>query len=216
MKPHILVKYTAIVLWHILGKVVGLFYIYITFPFRKYSRNTHYNYILNNHIYYKRLLERPITETNTQYIIAPFHETEGGYINKRNVSYIEYILNFILLYSWLDDDANDDTFDYGRVEALREESKIWRYLLKGVKRKQYGNSFDLGDNRESNFHFWACTTWNFRNTFQNAKYATYEISEEEWKTGNYPLYKIGSYEFGWVPFDGSDIDKQGRLAFLSR
>lgn len=193
------VEYALILAWHVLSKVIGVFWFFVAVPFRRYARNTVYNYVLQNGVYLKRLLERPITHihgiTNPLetlgWEIAPYHKTSGGYLGYRKVSKLEYVLVYWLIWGWLDDDANYDTFSMGRVEELRKESKIWAFFLQGANGKQYGNSFDLGDARTKEFHFFASMFWNNRNTAQNFLYMQFQKKDQPF------LHVIGGWQFGW-------------------
>lgn len=200
------VEYALILSWHVLNKVIGVFWFFVAVPFRRYARNTVYNYVLDNGVYLKRLRERPITHVHGSlypletlwWEIAPYHGTQGGYIKYRKVSKLEYVLVYWLIWGWLDDDANDDTFDIGRVEELRKESKVWAFFLLGAKRNQYGNSFDLGDARVKNFHFFATMFWNNRNTAQNFLYMQFQKKDQPF------LHTIFGHKIGWdVAPDGN-------------
>lgn len=199
-------RYLWIYLWSYLAfelfrKVFGLVWFYVAVPFRKYARNTVYNYVLQNDIYLKRLLERPILPLeNGQYYINPYHGTNGGYIKYRKISLVEYQLVYWLIWGWLDDDANYDTFDQGYVDTiLNNERMKWfpKQLLKGCEGKQFGNSFDLGDKRSKEFHFWGSTLWNIRNTAYNFKYM--QAVEEPSKEMHNVKFSIFGYlfEYGW-------------------
>jgi len=221
------IEYIGIVLFTLFRKIFGLVWIYFAVPFRAYSNNTMFNYVLENKIYLKRLLERPISPLGFYfyegkefygYLISPYHNTQGGYIKYRKISWLEYTLNKWLIWFWLDADSNEDTYSWGQVEDLRKEWNWYSKVTKNLEKPYYGNSFDLGDARADHpaFNFWTCTSWTWRNTAYNAKYFQYEISKEEWKTGKYFYIKLSNgWEFGWVPF-GADEDKQGRLCFIER
>lgn len=212
-------EYTFKVLFRYLGKIIGLVWFYVAVPFRGYARNTVYNYVLDNNIYLKRLLERPIEIQADKYIIKPYHGTDGGYIKRRKISKIEYYFVLYFIWFWLDDDSNEDTYTKGFNETFLNGERTTFVPLKYLKCETlYGNTFDLGDKRADfpAFCFWAATLWNIRNTFYNQKYLQWEVSEEEWKKGKHFYHRFGNYEFGWVPFDGTDVDKQGRLAFFAR
>ena len=193
-------EYLAVLLWTIIRKVLGLVMIYVALPFRKYARNVVYNYVLQNGIYLQRLLERPMVEYTDYWQILSYHGTDGGYVRKRKVSWLEYKLVYWLIWGWLDDDSNDDTFDYEHVERLRNEGTMWRYLLDGCKRNQYGNSFDLGNARQNNFHFWATTLWTWRNTAYNFRYMQWEKKAGD---KNIWLYEV-SVLFGWLKDENKD------------
>jgi hypothetical protein len=190
-------EYTLLLFWHVLSKIIGFIWFFAVVPFRRYANNVVFNYVLQNGIFLKRLLERPIVETDDRYIIQPYHNTNGGYIIKRKVSWIEYQLVFWLIWGFLDADANDDTFSMGRVEELRQ-SKFWAFFLKGARRNQYGNAFDLGDARVNNFHFFASMFWNTRNTAQNFLYM-------QWQKKSPPfLHTIFGRKWGW------DLNEDGK------
>lgn len=192
------IEYLLILAWHVLSKVIGYIWLFVAVPFRRYARNVVYNYVLDNGIYLKRLKERPITRRPAYFHIAPYHGANGGYVKRRKVSKLEYTLVYWFIWGFLDDDANDDTFDIGRVEELRKESKIWAFFLRGAKRNQYGNSFDLGDARQPNFHFFASMFWNNRNTAQNFLYMQFQKKNQPF------LHIIKSRQFGWgVAPDGN-------------
>ena len=199
------ISYTLIVLWTVIRKIpLVIPYILLILPFRRYARNTVYNYVLANGIYLQRLLERPIAEHDTKYIIAPYHNTDGGYINKRDVSWLEYKLVYYFLWQWYDDDSNRDTTDIGYINTiLNGERMTWlpEFIINELADEVYdvpkfGNAFDLGDDRANYpfFGFWSFLLWTIRNTAYNSKYMTWEK-----KAGDSGIWykKIGRYEFGW-------------------
>lgn len=194
-------EYASILLFTIFRKVFGLVWIYVALPFRHYANNVVFNYVLANGVYLQRLNERMLTRVVGGWNINSAHCPTMGYIVERKVSYLEYKLVYWLIWGWLDADCNDDTFDYGHVERLTKEGGFLGLLVKGATRKQYGNSFDLGDARESNFHFGATTQWNFRNTAYNFRYMQYEKSPTD---KNLFLITIGSWKFGWVKDEDKD------------
>lgn len=200
-------EYITILVFVLIRKPLGLVMIYIALPFRKYARNTVYNYVLANGVYLQRLLERPIVETDLYYVIQPYHNSNGGYIKKRKVSWIEYKIVYWFIWGWLDDDCNDDTFDYGHVDRLTKEGGFLGWLVKSATRKHYGNSFDLGDARESNFHFGATTQWTWRNTAYNFRYMQYEKQAGD---KNIFLVTIFGKQFGWK----KDTDRPSNYSLI--
>lgn len=206
------IRYVNILLWTLIRKAFGLVWFYVAVPFRAYARNTVYNYVLQNDLYLKRLLERPISrESYSYYTIKPFHGTDGGTIEHRKVSWLEYQLVYWFIWGWLDDDANQDTTDKGyiqtivngeRLEILPGEIEV--ELIRDLTEFDiYGNSFDLGDKRAKFpiFEFWSSTLWNIRNTAYNFKYMQWEEERPEYLF----YHKIGNYEFGY--------NEDGRLVF---
>lgn len=203
-------EYTSIILFTLFRKVFGLVWIYVALPFRHYANNVVFNYVLANGVYLQRLLERPVNHklSNSLYMIGAYHNTSGGYIKKRKVSYLEYKLVYWLIWGWLDSDCNDDTFDYGHVDRLTKEGGFLGWLVKGAKRKEFGNSFDLGDSIKPNFHFGATTQWTWRNTAYNFRYMQYE---KPCYDKNLFLFTIGSWRFGWAK--DSDKENYSLVAF---
>lgn len=191
-------EYILILIWHILSKLIGYVWFFVAVPFRRYANNIVFNYVLQNGVYLKRLRERFITSiyiTPYPLVISGWeiesdHCQAKGFINYRKVSWLEYQLVYWLIWGFLDSDANDDTFDYGRVEELRK-SKFLAFFLKGAKRNQYGNAFDLGDARKSNYHFFASLFWNTRNTAQNFLYMQFQKETQPF------LHTIFGREIGW-------------------
>lgn len=185
------IEYIYLLEWHLLSKFIGYVWGNVVKPFRRYADNVVFNYVLQNGIYLKRLQERYIAKTEYGYSILSKHNSNRiGYIKGRKVSWLEYQLVYWFIWGFLDSDANDDTFDYGRVEELRK-SKFWEFFLKGAERKQFGNAFDLGDAREPNYHFFASMFWNTRNTAQNFLYM-------QWQKQTQPfLHTIFGRKWGW-------------------
>ncbi len=204
-------EYILILIWHVLSKLIGYVYFFAVVPFRRYANNVVFNYVLQNGIYLKRLREREIEYINGEfykfYIIRPYHETKGGTINYRKVSWLEYQLVFWFIWGFLDADANDDTFDIERVKELRKESKLYAFLLQGCQRKQYGNAFDLGDCRGDNFHFFASLFWNTRNTAQNFLYMQFQKQTQPF------LHTIFGHKWGW---DLSEDGKSYQLVYFKK
>lgn len=198
-------EYILILVWHVLSKLIGYVWFFAVVPFRRYANNIVFNYVLANGIYLKRLQERPIEEHEKLYVISPYHGTNGGYIVKRKISWLEYQLVFWFIWGFLDADANDDTFDISRVEELRKESKLYAFLLRGCQRKQYGNAFDLGDCRGDNFHFFATLFWNTRNTAQNFLYMQFQKKTQPF------LHTVFGRKWGW---DVSEDGKSYQLVYF--
>ncbi len=213
------IKYTLIVLHTLFRKVFGLVWFFVVLPFRGWSRNSMYNYILSNGVYLERLQERPIIEDDTCWVIKPYHNTNGGYIKKRKipVTWLEYQFNLWFVWGWLDDDANHDTFDWNHCKNHIDEFPHKYICIDVGDEPFYGNTFDIGDVRAENasFKFLPALVWNTRNTAYNFKYYLYEMSEKEWNEKR-PFFKIiKGFAFGWIPFDENvkSIGKRGRLVF---
>lgn len=197
------IKYFLVIIWTLIRKVIGVPVQLLTMPFRAYSRNVVYNYVLANDIYLQRLVVRPITRIPLGYIIKPYHGTDGGYINKRlkPISKLEYWFAYYLIWQWQDDDSVFDTWSREYTRTLVEDGRMtWlpKFIIKHLQyaydnQPLYGNSFDLGDKRGDNpsFYFWASLLWAIRNTAYNSKYMTWEKTE-----GDKDIFYI-KLPFGW-------------------
>lgn len=201
----------------IFRKVFGRVWFFVVFPFKGYADNVVFNYVLSNGIDLPRLLERPIKEFEKHYIIEPYHGTkDGGFMWKRKVSWLEYQLVYWIIWGWLDADANYGFYDEGQ---LKKEILVSWYPDFVTKRLQYaldnlpeyGNTFDLGDNRNTDlkFYFWASFLWNNRNTGYNFNYMQFDSSIQHFYI-DYKYFQFG-YKWTW-PVEGSDYDSY-RLTF---
>ena len=213
------IYWLIITIWIPIRKVIGLVWFWLVVPFRKYARNVVYNYVLQNGIYLKRLLERPLNgrvpghikvngEMIFGYTISPYHRTGGGYIEYRKVSAIEYHLVFWLIWGWLDDDSNNDTWDKNYTQSIIDpEHKDARMqwmpeFFKNILRKEitgsdvvYGNSFDLGDKRAEVTKLAPLSTllWVVRNTAYNFAYMQNTTNDKSLVFN----IKFWNMEFGW-------------------
>jgi len=177
-------------------KLTGLIMVWFTLPFRSYARNTIYSYHLENDIFLKRLWERRPKKVVTglwELTWSP-HPVKANtrFIHTRKVSIVEYYLVLWLLWGWLDDDANEDTYDKGFNQTIiNHKRKKWipnfiiNKLQKAVDKAKVcpveGNSFDLGDTRGYYplFEFWSTLLWTNRNTAYNFNYKFHEISNKK-------------------------------------
>ena len=185
--------------WVFLGfaKVWGMGWVFVAIPFRAYARSVVYNYVLQNdkREWLKRLWERKperyeeqiSTEYDVVWLDGWLLKAENnhihkivwdGYIQYRKVNKLQFYLVVFFLWSFLDDDSNEDTTDKGHIQRLIDQPKKWDICGRLVRRwcepveTVYGNSFDLGDVRAEHPYFqWANTfVWNCRNTSMNFKY----------------------------------------------
>lgn len=169
-------------LFTIFRKVFGLFWYWFVFPFRAYARSVVQNYALQQkYVPIRRLRERfPIIIDNGWMLRDVHNVGSNGYVSYRKVSKLEFWLVVFLLWGWLDDDSNEDTYDAGHCKRYTEGDlkntimgKLFRkQLLKAIEDGVYGNTFDLGDLRAEtpNFNFIAVLIWNTRNTAYNFWY----------------------------------------------
>ena len=204
-------RYAGIILFTAFRKVFGLVWYFVAVPFRGYARSVVYNYVLQNGLYLKRLLERPIEDAHHGWVIKPFHGSDGGYIEHRKVSWLKYQLVYWFIWGWLDDDSNYDTFTKGHNGTIiRGERQQWlpSFIVKALekaneKETPFGNSFDLGDRRAefACFDFWSATLWTWRNTAYNFKYMQWEENRPEMLF----YHTVGSWKFGYKA--------DGRLVF---
>ena len=179
------------ILFTLFRKVFGLFWFWVVFPFRGYARSVVQNYALStsNNVRIKRLDERtPEPHTRTflgehtkWWVLVDVHNVgRDGRVKYRKVSAIKFWLVVFLIWGWLDDDSNHDTYDAGHCKRYTEGdlqnsimARLFRkQLLKAIEDATYGNAFDLGDLRAEtpNFNFIAVLIWNGRNTAYNFYY----------------------------------------------
>lgn len=184
-------KKLAYILYLIICKPLGRFWIFFVLPFRGYARNVVYNYVLQNDLPLKRLRERspkwvgsavtPIMFWSLEDIhgLSSYPQKLRGFIKFRRVNKLQFYLVVFLIWGWLDDDSNQDTTDTGYIRTLiTGERKSWhsifnRWLVKiDLDKVVYGNAFDLGDVRaQYPFFNWAATwCWTDRNSAMNFEY----------------------------------------------
>jgi len=180
----------------VVRKLLGLIMIWLVLPFRSYARNTVYSYHLENNIFLKRLWERRPKELNNglwELTWSP-HLTKASnkVIHTRKVTKIEYYIVLWLLWGWLDDDANEDTFDKGFNQTIidgKRKTFIPSFIKERLKKANtaanncpvVGNSFDLGDTRAEYplFEFWSTFLWTNRNSAYNFNYRFHEINDQK-------------------------------------
>lgn len=172
--------FSGLLVWAVVSKLIGMFWVFACIPFRFYARNTVYNYVLQNDIKLKRLLERrPVWVPNeNRWVLTATRPTSHleGYIQYRKVSRLEYMLVVLLIWGWLDDDSNHDTYDYGHIRRHKLEN-TWQWKLLGKwfdmsEPHPFGNSWELADARRyiPLFNWVAVLIWNSRNTAYNFAY----------------------------------------------
>jgi len=221
-------RYLAILAFALFRKVFGLVWFYVALPFRRWARSVVYNYTLQNGLYLKRLLDRPISQLGEhEYLgkkfygwkIAPYHGTiDGGYIEYRKVSWLQYQLSYWLVWGWVDDDSNHDTMDKGHTDkVISGEHFGWlpqwlRDTCKNIEWKSHGNTFDTGDALDSEFHWLGSTLWLVRNTAYNFKYDLHEcLPGNKWYFYKRFTTKWFDWHFGFIP-EGSH---RGRLVYFA-
>ena len=198
--------YTFVLLTVVLRRVLFPL-VFVAIPFRKNLRNTVYNYHLNNNIKLKRLYERTPTMSGQYWILSGgSHSSCKGLVRRKIVSRMQYTLS-LLLWLFLDDDCNEDTYDKGFNETIiNGERKSWMpefiksKLRKAVDRANMvlirGNSFDLGDTRAEYplYEFWSVLLWTLRNPAYNFNYKFNQM------VGDKYAFKIVLFGrvFGWL------------------
>ena len=173
-----------------MSKLIGLVWYWFVVPFRAYSRSVVHSYALSdlNDTRIKRLDERnPQWSPERQgWILHDVHNVgRDGFVLKRHVSKWHFWLVVYLLWGWVDDDSNMDTFDAGHNSRYIDGDLKWhpmsllfRFELAEANRTAtYGNSFDLGDLRAEtpNFSIPSALIWNTRNTAYNFQYLLLDV-----------------------------------------
>ena len=219
------IKYLLIVIFALIAKYLGMFWFWLAVPFRKYARNVVQSYALQYGIKLKRLMERhPYKAANPfGWQLQNVHNVPGGgFIEYRKVSTIKFYIVLFLIWGWLDDDANQDTFDAGHNQHFIDgkfkdtwQAKLWRKSL--IKANQsaagkFGNTFDLGDWRGDQplFNFPSALIWNTRNTAQNFGY----LLETTCNKKRIFLHKLWKWEFGYVSDGKVDDVEYWTLVFF--
>ena len=198
-------RYILILVFKLVGKVIGVPIFYLLLYFRAYARNRVYNYMLQNNIYLKRLEDRAYKLDNGVYYPTNiskknFKLKNDGYIKYKKVSFLEYCLA-LFIWVWFDDDSNYDTHD----GVVSEETII----------KPFGNAFDLGDLRAEYPIINGMKTfkWVLRNSYYNANYMLEEIREDS-KYNFFKVIKIFGFTtiWGYIPYSNST--RKGRLCWF--
>ena len=178
----------------VLRKFLGLFVYWLVVPFRAYARSVVHNYALDksNPVYIRRLNERKpewIAQRNGWVLHDVHYVGYDGFVKHRKVSAIEFWLVVFLLWGWVDDDSNEDTYSAGHCSRYTEVGHVngdltksimgrlfKKQFVKAIDESTYGNSFDLGDMRAEQpcFNFIAALVWNTRNTAYNFYYLFWE------------------------------------------
>ena len=196
-------RYILILVLKLVGKIIGVPMFYLLLPFRAYSRNRVYNYVLQNNVYLKRLEEREYKLSGFGYAITKashkkFRLNGLGFIEYKKVSFLEYCLA-LFIWVWFDDDSNYDTHDGIETNETLD--------------KPFGNAFDLGDLRAEYPIVDGMKTfrWICRNTFYNHNYMFEEIRENSKYNFYIKLPKLGIH-FGYIPY--SNLTRKGRMVWF--
>lgn len=197
-------RYLLIILMKLLGKIIGIPIFYLLLPFRAYSRNRVYNYVLQNNIYLPRLLDRKWVFNSETKLYFPankskktFNLKNDAYIQYRKVSKLEYYFA-LSMWIWFDDDSNYDTHD-----GIPEEESL---------NKPFGNTFDLGDLRGDYpiVNGMRTLQWISRNTFYNFNYMFEECLPTN-KNFFYIKFESKGWHFGYIPTG----KRTGRMVWFS-
>ncbi len=194
------------------NKLFGMVWPFAIVWARAWARGVVHSYTLEHGFACKRLMERSPKWDGNGWVLQDIHNVgRTGYIGKRDVSWIEYQLAKHIVWKWLDDDSNEDTFAKGHSLQYINGERRWpifndwlvSVLAKEVANTTYGNTFDLGDKRADNpnFRLMSMLIWNTRNVAQNAAYLDDVICDESMVF----QWKIGKYVFGWEK-DGAPVN----------
>lgn len=205
-------EYTLSVPMTVFNKLFGLVWPYAVVWFRGWARGIVHSYTLENGFACKRLMERIPEWDGYGWVLHDVHGVgRNGYIGKRDVSWLKYIVAKHVVWKWLDDDSNEDTFARGHSLEYISGKRRWPVfndwliarLKKEVEGTTYGNTFDLGDYRAEspNFGLMSMLIWNTRNVVQNAAYLD-DVMCDESKVFQ---WRLGKYMFGWEK-DGAPVN----------
>lgn len=201
----------------------------IAYIFRKYSRNTVYNYILQNNLYLPRLTNNSrinVTKVHNGWRLKSKRAGEG-FIKFKDVSKLEFYLVLFLLWGWVDDDCVYDTTPEGygpdilKGEHFPNAPKLFLSMIKKeqdyIETKRLGNSFELGDERTSVWVPLLSTLWMIRNLAYNFNYL-FEECHPDSKLWFYKDFTEKGWHFGYLPktkVDGSIQDRMGRMVWFT-
>lgn len=204
-----LVMYGAFVLvavWTLIRKLIGMMQVwyFIVVPFRAYANNYVHNYGLQNGVACKRVMERrPEWDGNGWKLHG--YAVQGGYIAYRKVNYPMYILIKYVIWGWLDNDSDADTYCKGHSEQYIKGTRKWPIAQSWLANKlsaeidgcTTGSVFELGDRRADKPQTGVMSQmiWNMRNAAYNFSYAD-DVKRDD---GRLFLHSIGKFQFGWVP-----------------
>lgn len=201
--------------WFVVGivslllKVVGnpVFpFVWLAFSVRRWARESVYSYTLENGKTIKRLLERRPEEVQGGWKLHGY-EHKGGFVERRNISWIRYAVA-MCIWVFLDDDSDVDTYSKGHnntyVTGERSAPKwVVDRMRKANENAIQGSQFELGDVRGYDPRLDVVSTfyWTGRNSAYNFNYKFLQISDESkvW------YKRIGKLEFGWRP-DWNKVD----------
>ena len=159
------------IIYLIFGKTLGRFWIFAALPFVDYGNSVTFNYVLQNGLPYKRLMERNPTwdaaangwRLDDVHGLASHHGLRG-FIKYRKVSKLQFYLVAFFVSGWTDPDCTEGFTDIGYINTIKvgatgyrtgkvDRSKnilFWyRRWLPEFKEGDvvFGSAFDLGDVR---------------------------------------------------------------------
>lgn len=221
--------------------IMGLFI--IAYRTRRYSRAIVYSYTLENGLYLPRLTNEPFTTIEwcsniNSWMLTNSKYGTRGYVEKIEVSKLKYNLIYWLLWGWVDDDCDKDTYPIGYAyDIINKKHFKWapeffrnlvRKELSIANKKILANSFAIGNDLEENWTPILSILWMFRNLAYNFNYSMEEMREDDKDffyyrtTMKFPTLKevdgklrlfFVPYHFGYVPYTNDII--RGRCVFFA-
>lgn len=205
-------KYTKYILILLLSTLVGIISIvwyWLIRDYRATARNVVYNYILKNKIQLWQLSRYVPNNKFDGYI------TDVGLVKFNDVSYIKYLWWKWVVWIWLDDNCENDTFNINVItkKSWYETSKKYfgKILLDNtLGYKLYGTAFTLGDKRNdepaisfiNEVHHLYTSSTNFDHYYGYTSITKYLFN----------LTILGRV-FGWIYFDTIDDVDIYKLVF---
>jgi len=226
--------YIILTIFILVRKIIAIPYFWFVIPFRGYARSVVYNYILQNDMYLKRLVERKPKwdkDKNGWVLRSPWHlNAVDGFVKFRKVSRLKYYLVYFFIWGWLDDDANNDLYDAGHSQSvgnLKYVKKIpilSRVILEEASIGKledlhygFGNTFDLGDLKYRNrFQLISTIIWNFRNGAYNFNYMDGQTIDKNIVFQWVPFKSRPNAIFGWKPDNLIEVDGKMVMAHSHR
>jgi len=161
------VKFILRVLIIEIGMLVRIMVYWMIKVHRAHARHIVYNYMLQNNVfnYYLKKYNLKITEKNND-----------GYVEYEEVSYLDYLLYKYLVWIWLDDTAECDTYHEVMLSDILSDRKL---VNKYADSNIIGPSYNIGDLRIS--EPMECLKLEFKNIIE---YENFNLTHEIFYTTN--------------------------------
>ena len=192
LEDYLILNYINYDIFIIIGLIILSLFI-IAYSTRRYSRAIVYSYTLENRLYLPRLTNEPFTTIEwcgniNSWMLTNLKYCTRGFVEKIEVSKLKYNLVYWLLWGWVDDDCDKDTYHIGYAydiinkKHLKWAPEFFRNLVRKelniANKKPLVNSFAIGNDLEENWTPILSILWMFRNLAYNFNYSLEEMRED--------------------------------------